>query len=375
MCIAPAAAKGKCCWSKWGDKDNCGDYVGPDGKCNTEPTKACNSDGDCPDSPAPSPSPTPPSPPTPPTPTPPPRPGSGLPAKTMGLYLLIQDDTTPYTDTSTWTPELPAYMTQSGGPNVFWLAFLNPINMSIGPGMVEVSKNRPAGSLVIPSVGGYSYSMHPNPWPWLKSASAAEAMAQEVATWPKKYGFDGIDLDIESGAGDDPDAGANMMAFVRKLKSLVPKFVITQPVFGYPGVKEEEYVPNQSWEKGATAGIDAIGIMVYSGSGALNYVKNYVNATQQWNGFPITSDVPAESVILGAGGDAGTSDVEKLATAAHEQGLGGIMVWYASVNDKATGKPAIQYGHGTPDASSKDTTAMWSKALNIMRGKTDAIVV
>jgi hypothetical protein len=40
-----------------------------------------------------------------------------------------------------------------------------------------------------------------NPWKWLTSKEAAEAMATEVATWPDKYGCDGIDLDIEEGAG------------------------------------------------------------------------------------------------------------------------------------------------------------------------------
>lgn len=293
----------------------------------------------------------------------------------MGLYLLIDDSSTPYNITTKWTPVLPDYMTQAGGPNVFWLAFVNPVDMAIPDSMVHVSRNRPAGSLVIPSVGGYTYSLNPNPWAWLESASAAEAMAAQVATWPSKYGFDGIDLDIETGAGDAAGAGPNMMAFVRKLKALVPTFIITQPVFGYPGVKEEEYVPNESWKSGSTAGVDAVGIMVYSGTNALQYVRNYVDATSQWQGFPITSDVPSGSVILGCGGDAVAGDIETLASATRDQDLGGIMVWYASVNDAATGKPAIQYANGSPDASVKSTVAEWSKALSIMQGSTETILV
>jgi len=52
-----------CCWSKWGDASSCGGYSGSGGLCNTDWTKSCSSDTDCPDSPAPSPSPV-------PTPTP-----------------------------------------------------------------------------------------------------------------------------------------------------------------------------------------------------------------------------------------------------------------------------------------------------------------
>ena len=49
--------------------------------------------------------------------------------------------------------------------------------------------------------GGYAYSVKQNPWNWLTSKEAAEAMAERVAEWPKKYGIDGIDLDLEDGAG------------------------------------------------------------------------------------------------------------------------------------------------------------------------------
>lgn len=43
----------------------------------------------------------------------------------------------------------------------------------------------------------YEYSLTKYRWKWLESKAAAEAMAQEVATWDAKYGADGIDLDIE----------------------------------------------------------------------------------------------------------------------------------------------------------------------------------
>jgi chitinase len=52
----------------------------------------------------------------------------------------------------------------------------------------------------------------------LESREAAETMAERVATWPQKYGIDGIDLDLEDGAGDTPKAGPNMIHFVKKLR-------------------------------------------------------------------------------------------------------------------------------------------------------------
>ena len=60
----------------------------------------------------------------------------------------------------------------------------------------------PHDTLVIFAIGGYAYSLAPNPWAWLTSQEAAERMAEEVATWRDLYNIDGIDLDIEAGAGD-----------------------------------------------------------------------------------------------------------------------------------------------------------------------------
>jgi hypothetical protein len=56
--------------------------------------------------------------------------------------------------------------------------------------------------LLTPTPGGYAYSVKQNPWNWLTSKEAAEAMAEKVAEWPQKYGCDGIDLDLEDGAGN-----------------------------------------------------------------------------------------------------------------------------------------------------------------------------
>ena len=86
-------------------------------------------------------------------------------------------------------------------------------------------------------IGGYAYSVQINPWPWLTSKGAAEAMAEKVAEWPELYGCDGIDLDIEDGAGDAKGAGPNMIHFIRKLRELNPKMIIGQPTYGFPAVR------------------------------------------------------------------------------------------------------------------------------------------
>jgi len=288
-----------------------------------------------------------------------------LPDKTVGLYLLIADDGWPYTSERDWVPKLPDFM-GAGGVNVLWLAFVNPAKMpALPPAMGYIGKHRPNGTKVIASVGGEAYS-DSGSWPWLDSVEAAEAMAAEVVGWKDKYGMDGIDLDIE---GRQP--GPTALAFAKKVKELDPSFIVTQPVFGSPQVTEENYMVNQCFAKGAKSSVDAIGIMVYEGTGSLQYVQNYVNGSKQWSGFPIHVDVPSKKVILGAGGQSAGGTIETLARAARDQDLGGIMVWYASVIDSATGKPGNQYSGGAMDASiqSAATQAEWKKALAIMHGE------
>merc|ERR1719247_3352097 len=137
--------------------------------------------------------------------------------------------------------------------------------------MAYVGKHRPAGTKVIASVGGEAYSDSAS-WPWLASVEAAEAMAAEVVGWKSKYGMDGIDLDIEGNQN-----GETALTFAKKVKELDPDFIVTQPVFGSPQVKEENYMVNQNYAKGAKSSIDKIGIMVYQGTGSLQYVDGYVH--------------------------------------------------------------------------------------------------
>ena len=102
----------------------------------------------------------------------------------------------------------------------------------------------------------------------------------------EKYGCDGIDLDIEEGAGSAADAGPNMVHFVNKLRSLQPEIIIGQPSYGYPAVEAEIDIINESWDKAGNLKdvADSVGIMVYEGTQSLNYVKNFVQGAEQWEG-------------------------------------------------------------------------------------------
>lgn len=105
------------------------------------------------------------------------------------------------------------------------------------------------------AIGGYSYSLSPNPWHWLTSKEAAEEMAVRVAAWPEKYGCDGIDLDLEEGAGARREAGPNMIHFIRKIREIrkaagLPRMIISQPTYGYPQV--QPHVPQICFVPGSS---------------------------------------------------------------------------------------------------------------------------
>ena len=67
-------------------------------------------------------------------------------------------------------------------------------------------------------------------------------------------------------------------------------------------VQAEIDVINASWDSdGNSAGLaDSIGLMVYEGTQALNYVKNYAAGADQWQGFPIQCRAPSNTILLGA---------------------------------------------------------------------------
>jgi len=265
--------------------------------------------------------------------------GSKLPKKVLGMYILLADDTEDgFHDDDDWEPALYPY--QQEGSNVLFFTFINPENMTVPLAFKKLAATRgtdvegavPADTLIIFAVGGYAYSLEPNPWPFLTSQQNAEAMAVEVAKWKDEYGIDGIDLDIEEGAGDSKASGTNMLHFVRKLKSLQPDFLVTQPTYGWPQVKAEIDVINASWNRGGSSNglADSIGIMVYDGAQSLDYVENYA-VGDQWG--PIKCDVPKPQIMVGAKGSASAASIDKLAKESVKQDLLGVMVWYCSVKN------------------------------------------
>lgn len=297
---------------------------------------------------------------------------AGLPTKVSGLYCLVADDTVVnYTSTDTWTPKLYPY--QESGGNVYFLTFINPeLLPAVPPAMKSLAGCRGQSgcpgkdSKVLLSVGGQAYSN--KAWSWLSSAAAAEAMATKISSEWSTLGVDGIDLDIEGSAGGSDASSTALLAFVKKLRSLQGDWIITQPVYGYPQVKAENYMVNTGWDNTSKSlnTIDSVGIMVYQGVQSLNYVKNYDNATHQWEGFPIHVDVPPGKVLAGLSGSASDADIMSMAKAVKGQGLGGFMVWFASLYDTTRSGPAFTYGNGQMDASTAKSPA-WAEAIKAMQ--------
>merc|ERR1712243_382818 len=123
--------------------------------------------------------------------------------------------------------------------------------------------------------------------------------------------------------------------FVRKLKSIHPDLIVSQPTYGYPQIQAEIDVINASWEVGGYSNglADSIGLMVYEGTQALQYVKNYAAGSSQWQGFPIKVDGPKPSILLCCKGASSSSTIGTLASEAVRQDLLGVMVWFCSVRN------------------------------------------
>ena len=291
----------------------------------------------------------------------------GLSEPILGFYVLLADDShEPYTSNFDWQPALHEY--QRSGANTLFFTFIRPDTMQVPPAFEKLLATRgtgskgsiPADTNVIYSIGGQAYSQSINPWPWLESREKAEQMAKVVATW----NADGVDLDIEEGAGAHPKAGENLTHFVRKLKSIRPNMLVTLPVYGFPQIDATNYLVNASWDaQGKSQGlVDAIGIMVYEGAQSLNYVKNYASATSQWEGFPIRVNVPSNRIFVGAKGTISEQNLSALAKAVVQRDLGGVIVWYASVANAADGKQAIQYAVSWDASVLKDDIWMSARA-------------
>jgi len=287
----------------------------------------------------------------------------------VGLYSLLADDSDArYTSHSLWQPALHPYQQQ--GFSTLYLTFIRPDTMEVPPAFVQLTQSRgsnapgavPANTRIIFAVGGIAYSTSINPWPWLTSPDAARSMAQRVARWSEQYGADGIDLDIEDGAGHDMRAGKNLIEFVRELKRIKPSFLVTLPVYGYPQIPAANELVNAAFgPDGRDYGLlDSIGIMVYEGTQALDYAGNYakIPGKGRWEGFPIQADVPRHKIVFGLKGSADDSTIRSMSAAVKAQKFGGIMAWYGSVLDGK--QTALRYA---PDWDSNvNRSEEWQKA-------------
>merc|ERR1712086_92583 len=292
------------------------------------------------------------------------------PKKVLGLYILLADDSEEgFESNADWNPEL--FDWQQEASNVLFFTFIHPDTMEIPPSYQKLAATRgtglpgsvPASTIIMFAIGGYAYSIKPDPWHWLLTREAAEAMAVKVAEWPEKYGCDGIDLDLEEGAGAKEEAGPNMIHFIRKLRELKPDLIISQPVYGYPQVQAETDVINASWDSNGTSAnlANSLGLMVYEGTQALSYVKNYAQGGQQWPGFPITASAPTSAILLGAKGQSSFEDIETMANASVAQDLLGIMVWYASV------KNGFDYSVTWDASTNTESIRGYKKAMGIFK--------
>ena len=288
------------------------------------------------------------------------------------MYILLADNDEEgfENDSDSWTPELFPWQQESA--NVLFFTFIHPETMAIPPSFKKLAATRgtdapgavPADTVIIFAIGGYAYSLKPNPWWWLESRQAAEEMTEKVAEWPELYGIDGIDLDLEEGAGSNKIAGPNMVHFIKRLRQLVPDMIISQPTYGFPQVQAETDVINASWDdKGNNKGVaDAIGLMVYEGTQALNYVKNFVTGAEQWEGFPIKVNAPTDTILLGAKGSSSSSTLVKLSEESIRNDYRGIMVWYASV------KNGFHYAVSWDASIVDDSIAGYKRAYNVLTG-------
>jgi len=128
-------------------------------------------------------------------------------------------------------------------------------------------------------------------------------------------------------------------------------------------VQAEIDVINASWDSNGKSQnlADSIGLMVYSGTQSLNYVKNF-DSSKRWQGHPISASTPNNAILLGAKGVTSSSALVQLAQASMKDDLLGIMVWYASVDNGFQYKQAAQWDATT----SQDSINGYKEAMRIL---------
>ena len=107
--------------------------------------------------------------------------------------------------------------------------------------------------------------------------------------------------------------------------------------------------------------LDYIGILVYQGTESLNSVSNYAQGSTKYEGFPIKVNVPKDAILLGCKGSAKGDDIQTLASESVDQGLLGIVVWYASAIDGLRFEPSWDV------SSSKGSVKAFQAALALFK--------
>ena len=201
--------------------------------CSTTPTPP--SPPPAPTPPSPPPAPTPPSPPpapTPPSPPPAPTPPSPPPAPTppSSGHKLIgywHDFTNPSGNTypisqvtNDWDVIIVAFADNAGNGNISFT--VDPNAGTDAQFIADVAAKRKAGKKVVLSVGGQDGSIS------LDNATMVTNFVNSAYALMQKYGFDGIDLDLETGVSQGAAIQTNLVTAMQQLKAKVgPSFYLS----------------------------------------------------------------------------------------------------------------------------------------------------
>jgi chitinase len=183
--------------------------------------------------PPPTPAPPPPTPaPPPPTPTPPPpapTPPSPSPAPASGHWLIgyWHDFTNPSGNTypisqvtNDWDVIIVAFANDAGSGNISFT--VDPNAGTDAQFIADVAAKRKAGKKVVLSVGGQNGAIS------LDNATEVTNFVNSAYAIIQKYGFDGIDLDLETGVSMGAPIQTNIVTAMQQLKAKVgPTFYLS----------------------------------------------------------------------------------------------------------------------------------------------------
>lgn len=174
------------------------------------------------------------------------------------------------------------------------------------------------------------------------------------------------------------------MEFVRSIKAVAPDFVVSLPRAGSsqsPNGGATNDLINHAWDASqkSLGLLDRLDVMQWGGgylahpavgsavgcSSSESWANEYAHATDKgW--LPIKVDVPMSAITLGVAGSESASCIPNQARTVLQQGLGGFIVWFASVVDAATGNTAISYPVYDASLSGSHAQSSWAEALKMM---------